>query len=95
MPLTKFQKKEIDTFISSKIEDKLRSYGRETRSMPFLARIIQDNEKIAACSFMHSISTSLVVFMKISLLLLQNLTVINALKNIVLKVRLHRIKRKL
>lgn len=59
MPLTKFQKKEIDTLISSKIDSKLKTYGRETSSMPFLARIIQDNEKIAAYSFIHSISTSL------------------------------------
>lgn len=59
MSLTKIQKEEIDTFISSKIEDKLKNYGRETRYTLFLARIIQDNEKIAACSFMHSISTSL------------------------------------
>ena len=59
MPLTKFQKEEIDTLISSKIDKKLKTYGRETNSMPFLARIIQDNEKIAAYSFMHSISTSL------------------------------------
>ena len=59
MPLTKQQREEIDTLISSKIEDKLKNYGRETYSMPFLARIIQDNEKIAAYSFIHSISTSL------------------------------------
>ncbi len=59
MPLTKIQKKEIDQLISSKIEAKLRNYGRETSSMPFLARIIQDSEKIAAYSFIHSISTSL------------------------------------
>ena len=59
MPLTKHQKEEIDTLISSKIECKLKKYGRETYSMPFLARIIQDIEKIAAYSFIHSISTSL------------------------------------
>ena len=53
------QKKEIDTLISSKIENKLKNYGRETTSMPFLARMIQDSEKIAAYSFIHSISTSL------------------------------------
>ena len=59
MSLTKQQKQEIDTLISSKIDIKLKTYGRETSSMPFLSRIIQDNEKIAASSFMHSISTSL------------------------------------
>lgn len=59
MPLTKIQKEEVDNLISSKINKKLKTYGRETSSMPFLARIIQDNEKIAAYSFIHSISTSL------------------------------------
>ena len=53
------QKKEIDTLISSKIENKLKNYGRESTSMPFLARMIQDSEKIATYSFIHSISTSL------------------------------------
>ena len=38
---------------------KLKSYGRETTSMPFLARLIQDNEKIAAYSFIHSLATTL------------------------------------
>lgn len=59
MPLTKQQGKEIEELISSKIDSKLKTYGRETYSMPFLARIIQDSEKIAAYSFIHSLSTSL------------------------------------
>ena len=33
MPLTIIQKKEIDTLISSKIENKLKNYGRETTSI--------------------------------------------------------------
>ena len=59
MSLTKIQKNKIEELISSKIEKKLKSYGRETQSMPFLARLIQDNEKIAAYSFIHSMSTTL------------------------------------
>lgn len=59
MALSKKQIVLIDNLLSDKIERKLRSYGRETTSMPFLARLIQDSEKIAAYSFMHSISTSL------------------------------------
>ncbi len=59
MPLSKIQKDEIRNLLSRKIESKLRSYGRETTSMPFLARLIQDNEKIAAYSFIHSIATTL------------------------------------
>ena len=59
MSLSKVQKEKIDQLISHKIEKKLKVYGRETSSMPFLSRIIQDNEKIAAYSFIHSVSTSL------------------------------------
>ncbi|QTA81157.1 Restriction endonuclease type II [Desulfonema limicola] len=59
MSLSANQKQKIKTLLSKKIEAKLRSYGRETTSMPFLARLIQDNEKIAAYSFIHSMATTL------------------------------------
>lgn len=59
MALSENQKQQIKRLLSSKIEAKLKSYGRETTSMPFLARLIQDNEKIAAYSFIHSMSTTL------------------------------------
>jgi len=59
MPLSNIQKKKIKEFLSYKIENKLKLYGRETTSMPFLARLIQDNEKIAAYSFIHSMATTL------------------------------------
>lgn len=59
MALTNLQKEEIKTLLSKKIENKIKKYGRETTSMPFLARLIQDNEKIAAYSFIHSLATSL------------------------------------
>lgn len=59
MPLSTTQSQKIKTLLSNKIEAKLRSYGRETTSMPFLARLIQDNEKIAAYSFIHSMATTL------------------------------------
>lgn len=59
MALSINQKSKIYNLLSEKIEKKIKSYGRETISMPFLARLIQDSEKIAAYSFMHSISTSL------------------------------------
>lgn len=59
MPLSKNQKQKIEKLLSEKIEKKLMLYGRETTSMPFLARLIQDNEKIAAYSFIHSIATTL------------------------------------
>lgn len=59
MPLSKTQKEKIKLLLSNKIEKKLKSYDRETTAMPFLARLIQDNEKIAAYSFIHSMATTL------------------------------------
>ncbi|GMT43672.1 MAG: type II restriction endonuclease TdeIII [bacterium] len=59
MALSNNQKQKIKELLSKKIENKLRLYGRETTSMPFLARLIQDNEKIAAYSFIHSMATTL------------------------------------
>jgi hypothetical protein len=59
MALTITQKQQIKELLSNKIEAKLKSYGRETTSMPFLARLVQDNEKIAAYSFIHSMATTL------------------------------------
>ena len=59
MALSQSQKRRIKKLLSNKIEAKLQSYGRETTSMPFLARLIQDNEKIAAYSFIHSLATTL------------------------------------
>jgi len=59
MAISNSQRDRIKSLLSEKIERKLKSYGRETTSMPFLARLIQDNEKIAAYSFIHSIATTL------------------------------------
>jgi hypothetical protein len=43
MALSNNQKQNIKNLLTKKIEDKLERYGRETSSMPFLARLIQDN----------------------------------------------------
>ncbi|MBW1616687.1 MAG: TdeIII family type II restriction endonuclease [Deltaproteobacteria bacterium] len=59
MGLSISQKNKIENLLSRKIENKLERYGRETVSMPFLSRIIQDNEKIAAYSFIYSMATTL------------------------------------
>ncbi len=59
MGVSSAQQNEIKELLRDKIENKLKKYGRETSSMPFLARLIQDNEKIAAYSFIHSLATSL------------------------------------
>jgi hypothetical protein len=59
MALSKLQKEKIAALLERKIEDKLRCYARETSSIPFLTRLIQDSEKVAAYSFIHSIATTL------------------------------------
>jgi len=59
MALSNNQKNQITSLLEKKIEDKLKRYARETSSMPFLTRLIQDSEKVAAYSFIHSIATTL------------------------------------
>lgn len=59
MAISNSQKRKITVLLEKKIEDKLRRYARETSSMPFLTRLIQDSEKVAAYSFIHSIATTL------------------------------------
>lgn len=59
MTLSPDQKNKITALLSEKIDQKLGGYGRETTAMPFLARLIQDSEKIAAYSFIHSLATTL------------------------------------
>ena len=59
MPLSKNQKVAISALLERKIEEKLKRYARESYSMPFLARLIQDSEKVASYSFIHSLATTL------------------------------------
>jgi hypothetical protein len=59
MALINLQKEKIKALLEKKIEDKLRRYARETSSMPFLTRLIQNKENVAAYSFIHSIATTL------------------------------------
>lgn len=59
MVLQEYQIRQIKELLRSKINDKLSNYARETSSMPFLAKIMQDSEKVAAYSFIHSIATTL------------------------------------
>lgn len=59
MGLSKKQKEEIKVLLTRKISDKLNRYARETTSMPFLARLVQDKEKVASYSFIHSLATTL------------------------------------
>lgn len=59
MALSSEQKQEVVSLLQNKLNEKLRTYSRESVSMPFLTRIVQDSEKVAAYSFIHSIATTL------------------------------------
>ena len=59
MGLTREQKTKVKELLKNKIRIKLTNYARETTSMLFLAKIVQDDEKVAAYSFIHSIATML------------------------------------
>ncbi len=59
MALDNEQVKKIKSLLKSKLNDKLSNYARETTSMPFLVKLMQDSEKVAAYSFIHSLATTL------------------------------------
>src|SRR3989338_1400796 len=59
MTLTEKQINQIKSLLKEKINNKLENYARETSSMPFLAKIMQDAEKVASYSFIHSLATTL------------------------------------
>ncbi len=59
MTLNNEQVERIKELLRVKLKDKLSKYSRETTSMPFLAKLMQDSEKVAAYSFIHSLATTL------------------------------------
>lgn len=59
MGISEKQIKQIKDLLRQKINEKLKNYARETSSMPFLAKLMQDSEKVAAYSFIHSLATTL------------------------------------
>lgn len=59
MGLTSNQRNKITDLLSQKIDSKLKRYARESTSMPFLVKLMQDKEKVAAYSFIHSLATTL------------------------------------
>jgi len=59
MTLDKEQVEKIKGLLRSKISDKLNKYARETTAMPFLVKLMQDSEKVASYSFIHSLATTL------------------------------------
>ncbi len=59
MGISEQQKTQISGLLSKKIEAKLKTYARESTSMPFLAALMQNKEQVAAYSFIHSMATTL------------------------------------
>lgn len=59
MALSKKQRAAIADLLDKTIKNKLSKYSRESKSMPFLSLLVQDDEKVAAYSFLQSIATTL------------------------------------
>jgi hypothetical protein len=59
MPISTEQELEIKLLLRNTLDKKLSKYKRESSYMPFLSKLIQDDEKVASYSFIHSIATSL------------------------------------
>lgn len=76
MALSSRQRQELRNLLVEKVTNKLRTYARETTSMPFLARLIQDSEKVAAYSFIHSMATTLgmSIYEDVSMIIAKNST---------------------
>lgn len=74
MSIAKDKKEKIEKLLARTIENKLRRYTRETPSMPFLVRVVQDSRKVASYSFIHSIATSLgmSIYEKLSQILVED-----------------------
>ncbi len=74
MGINKNQELEIIELLSQKLDAKLKKYSRETTSMPFLVKLMQDQEKVASYSFIHSLVTTLgmSVYEQISLILVED-----------------------
>ncbi len=68
------KREKIKNLLAKTIENKLKRYARETSSMPFLVRLIQDSRKVASYSFIHSIATSLgmSIYEEVSQILVEN-----------------------
>ena len=59
MPISAEQEEQIKNLLRDTLNKKLSKYKRESSYMPFLSTLIQDKEKVASYSFIHSIATSL------------------------------------
>jgi len=59
MTLSRIQEEKILQLLRTKMEEKIMHYSRETTSMPFMTRLVQDDELVASFSFMISLATTL------------------------------------
>jgi hypothetical protein len=59
MGISEQQKEEIKSLLRKTLTNKLEKYSRESSYMPFLSKIMKDDEKVASYSFIHSIATTL------------------------------------
>ncbi len=59
MGLSKEQRAEISLLLKTKIKEKLDGYERESKYMPFLSKLVQNDELVAAYSFIQSLATTL------------------------------------
>jgi hypothetical protein len=59
VPLSNSQEKKIEEMLENKMNEKITRYKRETVSMPFLTRLVQDDQAVASFSFMISLATTL------------------------------------
>lgn len=68
MTLPEPQKKQIGDYLVTVVRQKLKGYSRNTKTMPFLDRLVSDPAVVASFSFIQSMNTSLgqSIFEKIS-----------------------------
>jgi hypothetical protein len=74
MGISESKREKIEHLLITTIKNKLKRYERETLSMPFLVRLIQDSRKVAAYSFIHSLATSLgmSIYEEVSMILVED-----------------------
>lgn len=59
MPISHSKKEEIRNLLCEALDKKLEGYSRETTFMPFLVKLMQDADRVATYSFVHSLTTTL------------------------------------
>lgn len=75
MPISSSKKEKIKDLLSQTLDKKLEKYSRETTVMPFLVKLMQNADRVAAYSFVHSLVTTLgmSIYEKVSEIMVQGL----------------------